>query len=56
MSTPLAVIEVLDRYATEKDRSEDEDYIDTGDLWELTDFLASQLTLVSGYIGRSDGR
>jgi len=53
MSAPLAVIEALDRYATEKERSEDEDYIDTGDLWELTDLLASQLTFYTGYIGQS---
>ncbi len=54
MSAPLAVIEALDRYATEKERSEDEDYIDTGDLWELTDLLASQLTFYTGYIGQSE--
>lgn len=47
----MNVTQALDDYARLMADSEEEEYVDTGDLLRVAAALASQLTLGTGYIG-----
>jgi len=57
MTLPKATIQSLDNYARLIEDSEEENYVDTGDLLRVAAALASHLTLFTGYMGNpANGR